>query len=145
MALFRQAEESELIMATCPDCGIDHHPEETAAAAEVEAAEVIAEVAADAVHEEARADVEVAKIEGETAIELRKIDAKIEAGWQEARVAELEGQVSGMREILNQLTAPPEPPPAPEPVTVEEPAPEPPAPEPSPAPEPKKKSKGWWG
>lgn len=134
-------------MALCPDCGMEHHPELAAAAAEVGSAEVIAEGAADAAHEEARADVEVAKVEGETAIELAKIDAKVQAGWQEERIVRMEGELSGMREVLDRLAAPPEPPPAPEP----EPEPEviddePPPPEEQPAPPPApKKSKGWWG
>lgn len=132
--------------AICPDCGLDHHPAEDVP--EVQAAEVLAEGAEGAAEAEAGADVAVAAIEGETAIELAKIDAKVQAGWQEARVAELEGQVSGMREIIGRLTAPPEPadpppgPPAP-PVDVVD---EPPPPGDNPAPvKAEKKSKGWWG
>ncbi|HLK00481.1 MAG TPA: hypothetical protein VKU39_11310 [Streptosporangiaceae bacterium] len=135
-------------MTTCPDCGTDHHPELAEAAAELGSAEVVAEGVAGAAHEEARADVEVARIEGETAVELAKLDIKREEIWQETRVAELEGQVSGMREILDRLTAPPEPPPAPEPEPEPEIAddgPPPPDDKPAPAPPAPKKSKGWWG
>lgn len=132
-------------MAICPECGLDHHPHEEAP--EVQAAEVIADGAEGAAEHEAHADVRVAEIEAEAAVELARINAKVEAGWQEARVAELEGQVSGMREIIDRLTAPPEPPaqtaPAPAPEVIEEEAP-PPAEKPAP-PAPAKKSKGWWG
>lgn len=134
-------------MSVCPDCGLDHHPEQ--AVAEVTAAEVIAEGAEGAAHEEGRAGVRVAEIEAEAAVELAKIDAKVQAGWQEARVAELEGQVSGMREIIERLTAPPEPPAEVAPAPVAEPAedgPPPPAESGPVAPktEKKKKSGGWW-
>jgi hypothetical protein len=126
---------------------MDHHPAE-AEAAEVAAAELIAEGAEGAAHEEGRADVDVARIEGETAVELARINAKVEAGWQEARIVELEGQVTGMREIIERLTAPPEPDPGPEPAPAAEVIDEePPPPGDSPAPPaPAKKSKGgWWG
>lgn len=133
-------------MAICENCGMDHHPEIAAAGAEIEVAEAMAEGAEGAAHEEARADVEVARIEGETAVELRKIDAKIEAGWQEERVVRMEGELSGMREVLDRLVNPPAPDPAPEPepVTVIEDGP--PAPEEKQAPPatPKRKP-GWWG
>jgi hypothetical protein len=133
-------------MTTCPDCGVDHHPEAVEAAAEVEAAEVIAEGVEGAAHEEGRADVEVAKVEADRDVEVARINAKVEAGWQEARVVELEGQVSGMREIIDRLTAPPaEPGPEPAPAVevVDEPA-EPPPPEDKPAPPAPKKKRGWW-
>ncbi len=52
-------------MAICPDCGLDHHPEVIEAVAEVEAAEVLAEGAEGAAHEEGKADVEVAKVEAD--------------------------------------------------------------------------------
>lgn len=132
-------------MALCPDCGAEHHPELAEAAAEIDTAEVIAEGAADAAHEEHRADVEVAQIEADAAVELARINAKVEAGWQEARVAELEGQVAGMREIIGRLTEPPEPPPAPDPPEPEVIEEEPPPPEEEPPPPAPKKSKGWWG
>lgn len=133
-------------MTVCPDCGLDHHPEAIEAAAEVEAAEVIADGVEGAAQHEARADVEVAKVEAERDVEMARINAKVEAGWQEARVAELEGQVSGMREIIDRLTAPP-PAPEPAPAPAVEPAgDEPPAPEDKPAPPvPPKKKSGWWG
>lgn len=132
-------------MTTCPDCGLDHHPEAAEAVAEVEAAEVIAEGAEGAAHEEARAGVEIAKVEGETAIELARIDAKVQAGWQEERIVRVEGELAGMREVLDRLTAPSDPPPSPEPVAVEPAEEEPPAPEEKPAPPAPKKPKGWWG
>ena len=135
-------------MAICPECGVDHHPAETEAVAEVTAAEILAEGAEGAAHEEAHADVRVAEIEAEAAVELAKINAKVEAGWQEARVAELEGQVSGMREIIDRLAAPPEPPepePAPAPAEPADDGPPPPAETTESKPAPEKKSKGWWG
>ncbi len=133
-------------MAICPDCGLDHHPEVIEAVAEVEAAEVLAEGAEGAAHEEGKADVEVAKVEADRDVEVARINAKVEAGWQEARVAELEGKLSGMSEVLDRLVNPAAPEPAPEPVAVEPAEDEPPAPEEKPAPPvPPKKSKGWWG
>jgi hypothetical protein len=135
-------------MTLCPDCGGDHHPELAEAAAEVATAEVLAGGAEGVAEEEADAAVEVARIEGETAIELRKIDAKIEAGWQEERIVRMEGELAGMREVLDRLAAPPEPAAdaESEPAVVEPEPAEPPAPEETPAPAPApKKSKGWWG
>lgn len=133
-------------MALCPDCDIDHHPELAEAAASAEAAGDLADGAEAVAKAEGSAGVRVAEIEAEAAVELAKINAKVEAGWQEARVAELEGQVAGMREIMTRLTAPPDPPPAPEPEPAEVIEDEPPAPEEKPAPPPaQKKSKGWWG
>jgi len=133
-------------MALCPDCGLDHHPHEEAP--EVQAAEVIAEGAEGAAEHEAHAGVRVAEIEADAAVELAKINAKVEQGWQEARIVELEGQVSGMREIVERLTAPPaEPPPAPGPAPAAEVIDDgPPPPEDKPAPpRAEKKSRGWWG
>lgn len=135
-------------MPVCEMCGVDHHPEAVEAAAEIEAAEAMADGAEGAAHEVARADVEVAKVEAERDVEVARINAKVEAGWQEARVAELEGQVSGMREVLDRIMNPPAPDPEPEPepvaVAVDD---GPPAPEQQQAPPaaPKQKSKGWWG
>ena len=131
--------------AICPDCGLDHHPSEEVP--EVQAAEVIADGAEGAAEHEAKADVRVAEIEAGAAVELAKINAKVEAGWQEARVAELEGQVTGMREIIERLTAPPEPPaepPAAPPVEVIDDGPPPPDENPAPPKAAGKKSKGWW-
>ena len=133
-------------MDVCPHCGLDHHPELAEAVAEVDAAEAIADGMEGAAHEEARADVEIAKVEGETAIELARIDAKVQAGWQEERIVRMEGELSGMREVLDRLAAPPpDPEPEPEPAPVEVVDDGPPAPEETPAPPAPKKSKGWWG
>lgn len=137
-------------MSLCPDCGVDHHPELAEAVAEVGAAEVLAEGVEGAAHEEGLAEVRVAEVEAERDVEVERIRAKVEAGWQEARVVELEGQVAGMREVLDRLAAPPEPEagPEPEPVEVEPEPAEPAAPEETPAPPApaaKKKSGGWWG
>jgi hypothetical protein len=131
-------------MATCPDCGLDHHPHEEAP--EIAAAAVIAEGAEGAAEAEAGAGVRIAEIDAEAAVELAKINAKVEAGWQEARVVELEGQVSGMREIIDRLTAPPPEPAAPAdpPAPVADDGPPPPDDKPVPPAAPKK-SKGWWG
>lgn len=41
-------------MTLCPDCGVDHHPEVAEAAADVVAAEVLAEGAEGAAHEAVR-------------------------------------------------------------------------------------------
>lgn len=114
----------------------------------VETAEV-AEAATEVAETTAAADVEIAKVEAERDVELAKIDVEREEVWQESRVARLEGEIAGMREVLERI-APPEPEPAEpvEPVVVEppaEPEPEPVAPAPEPAPQPKgKKKAGFW-
>jgi hypothetical protein len=135
-------------MELCPECGLDHHPAETEAAAEVAAAELIAEGAEGAAHEEGLAGVEVARIEADRDVEVARIQAKVEAGWQEARVAELEGKVSGMQEVIGRLTEPPaapaDPPPAP-PVEVVDGGPPPPDETKTEPPRTEKKPRGWWG
>ena len=104
----------------------------------------VAETAADA-------EVEVAKIHAKRDVELAKIDVQREEMWQEGRVAELEGRVRGMQEILDRLQPSeppaPEPGPEPEPIVIEEPpAPaEPVEPPPAPVeenPPPRKKKSG---
>jgi hypothetical protein len=85
-------------------------PDDTSpAVAEVEAVEVVAV-----------ADVEIAKVNAERDIALAKIGVKRDELWQEGRIAELEGELTGMREMLAKLM--PEPEPAPAPVVVSAPA-----------------------
>ena len=97
---------------TCPDCGLEH-------------AVAIDEVA-DVVETEAvtEAAVEIARIEADRDVTLAKVNAKVEEGWQEQRIAELEGRISGMQEMLDRLTPQPEPEPEAVPI-VAAPQPEP--------------------
>src|SRR6266487_771016 len=86
---------------TCDVCGLEHQVDEPT--------DVVEEVVA------ADAAVSIAEIEAERDVTLAKINAGNEKVWQEGRVAELEGQLLGMKEILDRLNAPP---PEPEPVPV---------------------------
>ncbi|GAA0287238.1 hypothetical protein GCM10009527_098190 [Actinomadura nitritigenes] len=107
----------------------------------------VAEAATEVAETTAAADVEVAQIEAERDVELARINVQAEEIWQEGRVARLEGEIAGMREVLERIAPPePEPAPEPEPVVVEPaPEPEPVAPAPEPAPQPKgKKKAGFW-
>ena len=123
----------------CPDCGLEHQVDVP------EPVIVDAEPAADAV-------VQVAQIEADRDVTIARLGAKTEQGWQEQRIAELEGQLTGMQEMLARLN-PPEPEPEPVPVVVQEPEPEPVVEEPVAAPppiveeQPKKTKRGnpWWG
>ncbi len=123
----------------CAECGLEH------------ADPVIAEAP---VAETAAADVQIAEIEAERDIRLAQIGAK--AGESDAitRIAELEGKMDGMREMLERLL-PPEPEPDPTPVIVDAPAAEPepvveePAATPPPAvesePKRSRQRNAWWG
>jgi cytoskeletal protein CcmA (bactofilin family) len=110
------------------------------AAAEVEAVEVVAD-----------ADVEIAKINADRDVKIEQLGVKRDEVWQEARVVELEGQLRGMREMLDKLMPEPEPEQEPAPVIVAaDPGPEDdiaPAPAPDLTEEPAapKKAKGYWG
>src|SRR2546430_15603827 len=97
-------------MTICPECGFDR-PDIVEVPAETEAAETAAD-----------ATVEIARIEADRDVTLAKVHAKTEESWQETRVAELEGKLAGMQELLDRLN-PPEPHPEPRPVIVEPPAP----------------------
>lgn len=112
--------------------------EAPADAGDVEAVEAIAD-----------ADVEIAKVNAERDIALAKIDIKREELWQEGRVAQLEGELAGIRETLQKLLPPepePEPEPDPAPIVLDpDPLPDEPVVEPPPAAEPpvtKKKAGG---
>ena len=75
------------------------------------------------------ADVEIARIEGDTAVKIAKIEAGVAEDMMESRVAALEGELRGMREALDRIAPEPQPEPQPEPapapVVIEEPEPEP--------------------
>ena len=104
-------------MSTC-DLGFEHaDPEPEAVIVEAPDTEAPAEAA-----------VEIARIEGDTAVKVAKIEARVADDELVLRLAELEGEVKGMRETLDRVApAEPEPEPEPEPVIVE---PEPAAPPP---------------
>jgi hypothetical protein len=101
-------------MHNCPSCGLAHDgtievaPEPEPVPAETTSAN----------------DVEIAKVEADAVVQLAKIDAKTEESEDKQRIAELEGEVRGLRETIAALT-PPEPPPPPAPVIVGPPEPEP--------------------
>jgi len=59
----------------------------------------------------AEAEVKVAQIGADRDVELAKEATRAAETWQESRVAELEGEVRGMRTVLDRI-APPEPDPA---------------------------------
>jgi hypothetical protein len=121
----------------CETCGLEHAVDEP----------IVAEVAV------TEATVKIAEIEAARDVTLAKIDVQREEVWQEGRVAELEGQLRGIRQTLEQLVPPaPEPEPEPVPVVIEAP-PEPAAAEPAveapPITEPvkpnrKKGAAAWW-
>jgi len=76
----------------------------------------------------AEAAVEVARIEAKRDVDVAKIEARVEDDEMVLRMAALEGEIKGMRELLDRVAPPePEPEPEPEPVIVE---PEPAAPPP---------------
>jgi hypothetical protein len=72
---------------------------------------------AEAVEEVAEAEVQIAKIQGETAIQLAKIEAKADEAHDETEVESLRAEIKGMKEILDRLAGggDPEPEPSPEP------------------------------
>ena len=128
-------------MGTC-DMGYDH--DDPAPAPEPEADLVIIDQGPN------ENDVKIAEIEAAASVEREKIWTEQRGADLEQTVAELRGELTGMREVLDRLQ-PPEPP-EPDPVVLPLPDPPAPAPEPAPAPppaaEPKassKKSSGWWG
>jgi hypothetical protein len=121
----------------CPQCGLEH---------DFEAAVVETEVAGEAA-------VEIATIEADRDIALARIAAKAEETEDQRRIAGLEGEMRGMREMLERLM-PPEPEPEPEPVPVVVQAdPEPvvddqgatPPPIVEPLPSRKASKSAWWG
>lgn len=69
-------------------------------------------------------DVKIAEVEGATRVQVAKIEAGMVDSEVQARIESLEGELRGMREVLDRL-APPEPEPVPEPVIVPVPDPEP--------------------
>lgn len=99
----------------CPECGLEH-------GADIDAAPV---VETEAVTEAA---VEIAKVEADRDITLAKIAVKAEETGDTARIAELEGRLRGIEEMLDRL-APPAPaeeiPAEPEVVVVDAPEPDP--------------------
>lgn len=97
---------------TCPECGLEHAVEVEKVADVVETEAVV------------EATVEIARIEADRDVTLAKVNARVEEGWQEQRIAELEGRLSGMQEMLDRLTPEPEPDPEPVPLVVT-PPPEP--------------------
>lgn len=98
-------------MHNCPDCGIEHEAPEP----------VVIEEAVD-VEPVAEANVEIARIEADRDIKVAKIERGMMADEMEIRLAEVEGNLRGMREVLDALVNPPAPEPAP--IVIEEPEPE---------------------
>lgn len=95
-------------------------------------------------------DVAIAEINAATEVRLAQEATKREESWNESRVAELEGRVRGMQEVLDRLV-PPEPAPEPEPEPVPVPVPvepedgTPAPPETKPEKSAGKSGGGWWG
>lgn len=125
---------------SCSECGGVHD------APVVETPDVVVEAPP------TEAVVAVAEIEATRDVKLAQINAGTEEAWRDSRIAGLEGEINGMKEMLERLL-PPEPDPAADavPIVVEAPAEEPvidtPAAEPPPITEPaatKKKGNAWW-
>lgn len=114
-----------------------------------------AQAEADAVAEVASADVEIARIESDTAIKLAQIEARQADPERDAEIAALRDEVRLLKEMAAPPVMPdPEPEPAPAPVTVvndapvEESLPKPEAEHREPEDRPKKSSGGglgFWG
>lgn len=132
-------------MHYCQVCGVSHEDAEPV----VEENPVIVVDAEPA----AEANVEIARIEGETAVQMAKISAKSDEVWRDSRIAELEGENRGLREALDALQ-PAEVEPVTEPAEVEpvliEETPDDVVPVESPEPAPAKTTKrksgaaAWW-
>jgi hypothetical protein len=94
----------------CPECG------------ELHGALVVEDIAETA---EPEAAVAIAEIEADRDVKLARIGADVAESDSQTRIAALEGEMHGMRDMLARLM-PPEPDPVPEPVPViVEPTPEP--------------------
>jgi hypothetical protein len=128
----------------CPDCGLDH---ETPAPPAEEIAATEARAIVKATEAEGASAAEVARIEGQTAVQLERERRKTIDAESEAELERLRARV----EVLEAAAAPPEPEPVP--VVVDPPAPPPePVPDVPPPPEmpaaPKaasgKGKRGWW-
>lgn len=112
------------------------------------------EVEAVAAGEMASAEVEIARIEADAAIQLARIEAKTEEAHDETEVEALRAEIRGMRDMLDRLVPQPEPEsepePAPAPVVMEAPEAEPeaapPVAEPAGEPRhsPKSRGLGFW-
>lgn len=112
-------------MHACDNCGLLH--EDMAAAPAEQAGEPGESARAEetVTEEVASATVEVARIEADRDVKVAKISAGVAEVEVESRLAEVEGQLRGMREALDRLV-PEVPEPDPEPVVVaQEVAPEP--------------------
>lgn len=100
-------------MHNCAECGIEHEAPEP---------EVVVEEAVD-LEPVAEADVRVAEINADRDIKIAKIERGGAEDEMAVRLAEVEGNLMGMREVLDALMNPPQPEAAP--VIIEEPAPAP--------------------
>jgi hypothetical protein len=92
-------------MHECPECGTAHE-------------EPIVIEPEPAVEEIAEAEVRIAEVQADRDIKIAKIEAGVTEDITESRLAELEGQVRGMREVLDRIAPAPEPEPAPAPEPV---------------------------
>jgi hypothetical protein len=100
----------ETEMHNCPECGMGH-----------DEPVVVEEAPAEAIEQTVEADVKIEEIRADTAVKIAKIEAGVAEDLTESRLAEMEGQIRGMREVLDRIAPPvPEevPEAAPEPVVV---------------------------
>ena len=124
----------------CPTCGHEEVP-------------VVEEQPLEATEAVTEASVEIARIEADRDVTLAKIGAKTDETIVESEIAQLRGELAGMRELLDRIAPKTEPvEDAPEPVVVVNPEPEPvidepeaeaPAAEPATPKAPKRKN-AWW-
>lgn len=117
-------------MHSCPECGLDHE----GAVAEPEP--VVVE-AAPGPNEN---DVKIAEIEAAAEVETARIAADAVEDDLRAEVEQLRGEVRGMREVMDRLVPEPQPEPEPVVIDTPPPAPEPEAVAPPAETEPKTKA-----
>lgn len=113
-------------MHYCQTCGVAHG-EDMEAVPSGETGEHGGEIPPQAAEDISEASVEIARIEGDTAVKIAKIEAGVAESEIESRVSALEGELRGMRETLDRVAPEPEMPqpvPVPEPVVIPEPEPE---------------------
>lgn len=109
-------------MHYCQYCGAQHGEEMEAAGTAVETGTEITEGVAEEITD---ASVEIAKIEATRDVTIAKVEAGVAETELESRLSELEGEIRGMREVLDRIAPEPDPEPEPAPVVVQEVASEP--------------------
>lgn len=102
-------------MHSCLECGLEHEE----AAVEAEPITVVD------VPDTSDAEVKIAEVEAARDVEVAEIEASVAKAGIESRVEALEGELAGMRAVLDRVAPEPQPPAEPEIIPVPEPEPEP--------------------